>query len=189
MRKRYVQEIDGRAAELLRRLDLFNVPVNVQSVAERLGANLIFDDLDDDVSGFLLKERSVVTIAINKAHHPNRQRFTIAHECGHLALHATGHKDQLWVDKAYLFFRDAQSSSGDQLAEIQANQFAAGLLMPEALIRAHIEEAAALSDVDIFRLSVRFEVSEQAMTLRLLSLGLIAHMGAMSDALPAPKSK
>jgi Zn-dependent peptidase ImmA (M78 family) len=180
MRKRYAQEMDRRATDLLRKLDLFEVPVNVQAIAERLGANVVFDDLEDEVSGFLLKEKGVVTIAINKAHHPNRQRFTIAHECGHLALHAAGQKDQLWVDKAYLFFRDSQSSTGDQLAEIQANQFAAGLLMPEALIRSHIEDVTALSDVDIFRLSVRFEVSEQAMTLRLVSLGLIAPMVAPS---------
>jgi len=138
MRKRYAQEMDRRATDLLRKLDLFEVSVNVQAVAERLGANVVFDDLEDEVSGFLLKEKGVVTIAINKAHHPNRQRFTIAHECGHLALHATGQKDQLWVDKAYLFFRDSQSSTGDQLAEIQANQFAAGLLMPEELIRARL---------------------------------------------------
>jgi Zn-dependent peptidase ImmA (M78 family) len=180
MRKRYAQEMDRRATDLLRKLDLFQVPVNVQAVAERLGANVVFDDLEDEVSGFLLKEKNVVTIAINKAHHQNRQRFTIAHECGHLELHATGQEDQLWVDKAYLFFRDSQSSTGDQLAEIQANQFAAGLLMPEALVRAHIEDVAALSDVDIFRLSMRFEVSEQAMTLRLVSLGLIAPMVAPS---------
>lgn len=180
MRKRYAQEIDASAADLLRKLGLFAAPVNVQAVAERLGANVVFDDLEDDVSGFLLKEKNVITIAINKAHHPNRQRFTIAHECGHLSLHAARQKDQLWVDKAYLFFRDTQSSSGDQLAEIQANQFAAGLLMPESLIRAHVADPAALSDVDIFRLSVLFEVSEQAMTLRLVSLGLIAHMGTVS---------
>src|ERR1700729_4195338 len=99
MAKRHAQEMDRRATELLRKLDLFNVPVNVKLVGERLGGNVVFDDLEDDVSGFLLKEKNVVTIASNKAHHPNRQRFTIAHECGHLALHATGQKDQLWVDK------------------------------------------------------------------------------------------
>ena len=50
--------------------------------------------------------------------------------------------------------------------------------MPEELIRAHIEDVAALSDVDIFKLAVRFQVSEQAMTLRLVALGLIAPMVA-----------
>jgi Zn-dependent peptidase ImmA (M78 family) len=174
MRKPYAQKMDLRATELLRKLNLFDAPVNVQAVAEHLGATVVFDDLEDDVSGFLLKEKNVATIAINKRHHPNRQRFTIAHECGHLSLHAAGQTDQLWVDKAYLFFRDSKSSTGEQLAEIQANQFAAGLLMPEQLLRANIDDVTTMSDVDIFRLSVRFEVSEQAMTLRLVTLGLIA---------------
>ncbi len=172
MRKRYAKDIDTRATDLLRKLDLFTVPVDVQAVAERLGASVVVDDLDDDVSGFLLREKDVTTIAVNKQHHPNRQRFTIAHECGHLYLHA-GKGDGLWVDKAYapIFFRDASSSSGDQLAEIQANQFAAGLLMPEELLRANV--TGQLNDLDISRLAMRFRVSEQAMTLRLVSLDLL----------------
>lgn len=172
MRKPYAKAIDSRATELLRKFDLFSAPVNVEAVAERLGATLVFDALDDDVSGFLLREKKVATIAVNKLHHPNRQRFTIAHECGHLFLHAD-QGDRLWVDKAYtsIFFRDASSSTGDQLAEIQANQFAAGLLMPEALLRMHVTDE--LSDVDIFRLALRFQVSEQAMTLRLVSLDVL----------------
>jgi Zn-dependent peptidase ImmA (M78 family) len=170
MRKRYAKAIDARATELLRGFDLFSVPVDVKAVAERLGANVIFDDLDDDVSGFLLREKKVATIAVNKLHHPNRQRFTIAHECGHLLLHAE-QGDRLWLDKASVYFRDASSSSGDQLAEIEANQFAAGLLMPESLVRAHLRDE--LSELDISRLALTFQVSEQAMTLRLVSLDVL----------------
>jgi Zn-dependent peptidase ImmA (M78 family) len=172
MRKRYAAAIDSRATELLVKFDLFSEPVDVEMVAKKLGATIVFDNLDDDMSGFLLREKSVVTIAVNKLHHPNRQRFTIAHECGHLYLHAD-QGDRLWVDKAYtsVFFRDASSSTGDKLAEIQANQFAAGLLMPEELLHAHLTDE--LSDVDIFRLALRFQVSEQAMTLRLVSLGVL----------------
>jgi len=171
MRKPYAKAIDKRVADLLRKFDLFEVPVDVQTVAKRLGADVVLDDMDDDVSGFLLREKNVATIAANKRHHPNRQRFTIAHECGHLVLHAD-QGDRLWLDKAY-FFRDGSSSSGDRLAEIQANQFAAGLLMPEVLVRASLENQSTLSDLDIFRLAIRFGVSEQAMTLRLVSLGLL----------------
>jgi Zn-dependent peptidase ImmA (M78 family) len=113
-----------------------------------------------------------VTIAVNKTHHPNRQRFTIAHECGHLHLHAD-QGDRLWVDKSYstIVYRDSTSSTGDKLAEIQANQFAAGLLMPESLLNEDMTQD--LSDVDISRLAVRFRVSEQAMSLRLVSLGML----------------
>ena len=173
MRKLYAKALDARAAELLKRLDLFSVPVNIEAVAEKMGARVVFEELDDDVSGLLLREKDVTTIAVNSHHHPNRQRFTIAHECGHLELHATK-GDGLWIDRAYspLFFRDAKSSSGEKTEEIQANQFAAGLLMPEELLRQSVE--SELSDIDIFRLAVRFQVSEQAMTLRLVALDLIS---------------
>ena len=172
MRKRYAETIDSRATELLRKLDLFSIPVDVEQVAQKLGATIVYDALEEDMSGFLLREKHVITIAVNKLHHPNRQRFTIAHECGHLHLHAD-QGDRLWVDKAYtsVFYRDASSSTGDKLSEIQANQFAAGLLMPEELMREHLTEE--LSDVDIFRLAHRFHVSEHAMTLRLVSLGVL----------------
>jgi Zn-dependent peptidase ImmA (M78 family) len=173
MRNRYAKTIDQQSAELLRKMNLLSVPVDVEGVAQKLGAEVVYGDLEDDMSGFLLREKEVVKIAVNRLHHPNRQRFTIAHECGHLYLHAD-QGDRLWVDKAHftIFYRDSNSSSGDKLAEIQANQFAAGLLMPEVLLKEHLTQE--LSDVDIFRLALRFQVSEQAMTLRLVSLGMLA---------------
>jgi Zn-dependent peptidase ImmA (M78 family) len=176
MRKPYAKKIDARALNVLRQFDLLRIPVDVEAVAGRLGANVVYEDLEDDVSGFLLREKGVVTIAINKQHHPNRQRFTLAHECGHLYLHADK-GDRLWLDKTY-FFRDASSSTGDQLAEIEANQFAAGLLMPEELIRADLSDVVPISDADVVRLAMRFQVSERAMTFRFISLGLIESVAA-----------
>jgi Zn-dependent peptidase ImmA (M78 family) len=168
--KRYAREIDSQAADLLRKLNLMSAPVDVQTVAESLGAKVVFDDLEGDVSGFLLREKGVSTIAINKQHHPNRQRFTLAHECGHLFLHAK-EGDRLWLDKT-LFFRD-NSKSGDQFSEIQANQFAAGLLMPEFLLRESLGETGPVSESDVLRLALKFQVSERAMAVRLVSLRLL----------------
>lgn len=173
--KRYARQIDAQAANFLRKFDLLSVPVDVEAVAERLGARVVFDDMEDDVSGFLLREKGVATIAINKQHHPNRQRFTLAHECGHLFLHA--HEgDRLWIDKT-LFFRDG-SNTGDHFSEIQANQFAAGLLMPEQLLRESLGEEGPVNDFDVVRLAFRFQVSERAMTVRLVSLGLLQSVAA-----------
>lgn len=168
--KRYAREIDNRAADLLRQCRLMSAPVDVESVAEHLGAQVVYDDLEDDVSGFLLREKGVATIAINQKHHPNRQRFTLAHECGHLFLHAQ-EGDRLWLDKT-LFFRD-ESKTGDHFSEIQANQFAAGLLMPEELLKETLGETGLVNDMDVVRLAFRFQVSERAMTVRLISLGLL----------------
>jgi len=173
--KRCAREIDSRTSELLRKHDLMRAPVDVEAVAARLGAQVVFDDLEDDVSGFLLREKGVATIAINRQHHPNRQRFTLAHECGHLFLHAK-EGDRLWLDKT-LFFR-AESNGGDQFSEIQANQFAAGLLMPEELLKESLGETGPVSDVDVVRLALQFQVSERAMTVRLISLGLLQSVAA-----------
>jgi len=176
MRKPYAKKIDARATQLLREFGLLSIPVDVEAVAERLGANVVYEELEDDISGFLLREKGVMTIAVNDQHHPNRQRFTLAHECGHLFLHSDK-GDRLWLDKTY-FFRDASSSHGDQFAEIEANQFAAGLLMPEELVRASSTSSGPISDADVMRLAMRFEVSERAMTFRLISLGLIESVAA-----------
>jgi Zn-dependent peptidase ImmA (M78 family) len=168
--KRYAREIDGQTAKLLRQYGLMSAPVDVELVAQRLGAQVVYDDLEDDVSGFLLREKGVSTIAINKQHHPNRQRFTLAHECGHLFLHAK-EGDRLWLDKT-LFFRDG-SRSRDHFPEIQANQFAAGLLLPQELLKASLGETGPVSDIDVVRLALTFQVSERAMTVRLISLNLL----------------
>jgi Zn-dependent peptidase ImmA (M78 family) len=176
MRKQYAIDIDAGATDLLRNLNLYQIEVDVDAVARGLGAHVIYKDLDDDVSGFLLVEKNVRTIAVNSQHHPNRRRFTLAHECGHLHLHAS-RGDRLWLDKN-LFFRDSSSSSGDQYAEVQANQFAAGLLMPEGLVKSALGPHRPISEPDIMRLAVRFGVSERAMTVRLMSLDLIESVAA-----------
>jgi Zn-dependent peptidase ImmA (M78 family) len=177
MQKRpHFRATDRRASELLRKFRLHRVPVDVHSVAEHLGAKVVYEDVDDDVSGLLLCENGVSTIVINRQHPPNRQRFTLAHECGHLYLHAD-RGDRLWVDKT-LFFRDASSSTGDHRAEIEANQFAAGLLMPGELVLSAFEPDHEFTEADVVRLALRFEVSERAMTVRLISLGLIASVAA-----------
>jgi len=58
--------------------------------------------------------------------------FTIAHEIGHFILHH-GESD-LFIDTTYVAFRDSESTKGENRAEIQANQFAAALLMPALFI-------------------------------------------------------
>lgn len=172
MNKASAKAIDKQVTETLKRLDLYRAPVNVEAVAKGLGAKVVVEEMEGDVSGFLLLENNVATIAVNKRHHPNRQRFTIAHECGHLVLHKD-QGDRLWLDKAY-FYRDSNSSTGERLAEIQANLFAASLLMPEELVRSSLGGTRSISDTDVFKLALRFGVSEQAMTLRLAAVGIIS---------------
>src|SRR5258708_24201422 len=136
------RKIDEGAETLLRGCGQFKAPVDVSGVDAACNARVVYEELDDEVSGFLLREKGSISIAINKQHPANRQRFTLAHELGHLVLHAD-QGDRLWLDKTY-YFRDGSSSKGDQAAEVQANQFAAGLLMPEELVKSEVQNSARI---------------------------------------------
>ena len=86
----------------------------------------------------------VPIIGVNSLHHPNRQRYTIAHELGHLELHRQLITSEVHVDKGFpVLMRDPKSATGTELHEIEANQFAAELLMPRTLI----EQALAWEEI------------------------------------------
>ncbi len=163
------ERFEQRAIKLLREYRITTPPVDVSAVARALKISVSYERLDNDVSGVLLLENATAKVAINESHHRNRQRFTLAHEIGHVLLHAEG--DRVFVDRR--FFRNEWSSSGELREEIEANAFAASLLMPRTFLEQCVEAEGGITDIDVFRLATRFEVSEQAMTLRLVKLNYI----------------
>ena len=114
-------------------------------------------------------------IGVNSNNPKVRQRFTIGHELGHLTLHH-GH-DLILERLVRLNFRDATSSTASDEEEIEANHFAAELLMPQDLLRHSLSillQGRPLSDLEVVRrLARRFEVSQSAMEYRLTSLGML----------------
>lgn len=111
-------------------------------------------------------------IVFNAAHHPNRQRFTIAHELGHHLMHQRMLAESVHVDKGILR-RDSQSSGGTDEIEISANAFAACILMPERILRKAIPQSIDLeNDELVAKLAQSFGVSQAALTNRILNLSL-----------------
>jgi Zn-dependent peptidase ImmA (M78 family) len=173
---RKVQKARAAAIELLEAAQITTIPIDVQKIAEQK-ASVIFKSLDEGISGALVPmETSGYVILVNDTQAPVRQRFTIAHELGHLMLHAytTTHADRVFR------FRDAQSSQGVATEEIEANQFAAELLMPRHLLLERLQREDTLEfapqDDDkhfeqlLAELANEFEVSKQAMAIRLSAL-------------------
>jgi Zn-dependent peptidase ImmA (M78 family) len=165
--------IERKAEALLTRFKEPPIPVNV--VAQLLGLEVEPADLGDDVSGILVVSGDRGVIGFNKAHPLVRQRFTIAHEIAHFVLHRSEHS--LFIDKHYrAFFRNEKSAKGTDWRERAANAFAAALLMPEGMARraAKVHEFE-LGDEDgpVEELARAFQVSTQAMTFRLVNLGII----------------
>ncbi len=150
-------------------------PIDVERVAKHLRLKIAYVDLGDDVSGLLISKGDATAIAIQASDAPNRRRFTIAHEIGHFYLrHQFKLGEHVHVDHGHVITpRNSRSSTGVDPKEIDANQFAASLLMPSKLLEASIKalRTFSLRDSHVTRLANEFEVSEQAMTIRLSTLG------------------
>jgi len=81
----------------------------------------------------------------------------------------------IFIDASIIFFRDGTSSEGSKAQEIEANAFAAELLMPEKQLREIINNQPldAFDEGAVRRLAAQFGVSSQALTIRLTKLELI----------------
>jgi Zn-dependent peptidase ImmA (M78 family) len=148
-------------------------PVDVREIAKKLGLTVLVEDLDEDISGLLTTAEKDRTICVNKKHSRNRQRFSMAHEIGHHQLgHQFVHGEHVHVDRGVqISQRSGRSSEAIDAKEIEANQFAACLLMPRIMLEAEVE--LPVSDEQVKVLARKFGVSEQAMTIRLSRLGFL----------------
>jgi Zn-dependent peptidase ImmA (M78 family) len=143
-------------------------PVDVERMVRARGIEIRKGPLDDDISGLLVRTDNAATIGVNAGHSPTRRRFTIAHEFGHFLLHE-GISEH--VDHGYrVNFRDQESSLARDVEEIEANFFAASLLMPKSLLDACDAVHAVDSDALVRTLAKRFNVSQHAMSLRLANV-------------------
>lgn len=162
------ESIEKRAKQLLARAGIERAPVPVERVANALGVRVEPSDLGEDCSGILVRDGDRAVIGVNWSHHKNRQRFTIAHELGHFLLHEG---ENTFVDRDYrVNFRDLESGSGTKTQEIEANRFAAALLMPADWVRSAFKKHEfdlTDDDDDLRALAAKFGVSAQAMAIRL----------------------
>jgi Zn-dependent peptidase ImmA (M78 family) len=112
----------------------------------------------------------VPIIGVNSLHHPNRQRFTIAHEIGHLVMHRNKLSSTVHVDK--IFERGVLATLGSDQDEIEANRFAAELLIPRAFLEKEITDESFDIDDDrpMERLAKLFRVSRQMLEFRFQNL-------------------
>lgn len=166
------RDIEKLSEALLINHGLLKTPVKTLKLAKSLGIQVELQDLDDEVSGFLVRKDNKDIIGVNVNHPENRKRFTISHEIGHYMLHIK--QQSLFVDyyKGGKLFRK-NSNKANYIMEREANQFAASLLMPKKLISKELQKLPDDLDYETKckQISNRFKVSEQAMDFRLKALG------------------
>jgi hypothetical protein len=143
------------------------------SLIEKLPGSVQGRWMNGTLSGLLLVGPNVREIWVSAAEaerSQGRERFTIAHELGHFLLHigestppsnffACREKD----------IHSTTPSRKQRSKEIEANRFAAELLMPEQLI----EKLAHQWKASVPKMSNLFNVSAEAMGIRLTQLGLL----------------
>jgi Zn-dependent peptidase ImmA (M78 family) len=167
----------NKALELLSDYQITEPPVHVEQLSEALGAEIARHRFEGPESGFALRDGPRWIIGVNIQTSRRRQRFTIAHELGHLLLHEGR---PLTVDQAVLRIdlRNDISSMATDDQEIQANTFAAALLMPEEIVMDYATNTVRLNgeitrDDLISELARKFDVSSEAMGYRLINLGIL----------------
>lgn len=174
------QDIEKKVTKLLDKHGISKVPIPVEKIAKAEGVPIVEMTFNGEISGALIRSGGSSGIAVNATHHQNRKRFTIAHELAHFLL---DHKDQDedHIDwKFTIIRRDGKSSRASDAQEIDANAFAASLLMPARFLRADLDDhvgfggEADLDESQIQSLAKKYRVSEMALRYRLANLGLIS---------------
>ena len=162
--------IEQLVDSLLRDAGIIAAPVPIENLVKARGIAIRRMDLQE-VSGLVVRDGSATVIGVNKAHPPARQRFTIAHELAHALLHdgeAVHYDTDFRVD-----FRSATSSLGVDVKEMEANFFAASILMPRRFLAT--DPMIAALDLEnaadaVKKLAARYKVSAHAMSIRLGNL-------------------
>ena len=165
-------QVEHYAKEILIQHGLYSVPVDPVDLANKLGVTVHNAKFaDDSLAGLIAKRGDSTQILVEQSDPPYRKRFSIAHELGHNFLHLL--KDGHIIDRRVDMFREKQptgvAQSSHRSREVEANWFAAALLMPEELVRLHWVENPSVTV-----LARIFNVSEEAMGYRVDALDLEA---------------
>ena len=156
-----------KASQVIDGLELSSPPVILRDVIKYLhevrGYNFFVRkiDLKDSYSGQIVISGNNVGILYNSNHSRVRQRFTVAHELGHLIL-SNGQKMEALEE-----IIDLKTKSR---AEVEANNFAAELLMPTKLLRNTLKKGSLNS---IEALAKQFGVSTDAMWYQITKSNLL----------------
>ncbi|MBP9741930.1 MAG: ImmA/IrrE family metallo-endopeptidase [Burkholderiales bacterium] len=177
--KKYLSIVDTIAEKILINVlgKEIKLPVDIDRISNMLGVHSEVKELPDSISGAIKIENDKASMVINQSHAPVRQRFTKAHEIGHLIAYIlTKSKKDGFVDRGDFDDklqsliernRDYNSSNGSDPEEIFANKFAAAILIPYSKISNFLEKNQSN---DIALLADNFGVSKKAMEYRIKSL-------------------
>jgi uncharacterized protein DUF955 len=140
-------------------------PIPLEELTRQLDIEAIENLETEGFEGGLLTDenRRSGIILVNQEARAGRRRFTIGHELGHFLIvsHTPVKPGQFLCSRRDMSRWSAKENDRYGQMEFEANQFAALLLMPPPLLRAHLNgKDPDLNDVE--RIAVDFGVSKDA---------------------------
>lgn len=154
------------ANRLLRETNALSVPVDLSLITQTKDIIVKEDDCDGYAGMILVVNKTVLISVRSSIKEGTKKRFTIAHELGHYIL--PGH-----ISVANNAFRctdaDVNSFGKFKNKEIEANIFAAELLMPEQLFKPKVQYDD-ISKKLIIDLTEEFQTSLTSTCIRLVNL-------------------
>lgn len=152
-------------------LSAYNISVpigNIDEIVEKLGGTIQKEAFFSD--GAVEKEGNGFKIIVSPFQDEKRERFTIAHELGHLFLYM-GYRtnNELWEKQENNIYHRI----GNSEKEYQANEFAAAFLMPATEYLSVLNKVAEGNMVDTSKIAEYFNVSIEAAANRGKFLGYL----------------
>lgn len=148
---RKYQKSRDLAWQILMQENVTELPVNIVQLCKQMGIRVQQYTPIDDNDGYCVLFLGRPRIFVSKLCSPERQRFTIAHELGHILLEHVGQYQLI----------NREPSSTDNPIESEANVFASRLLAPACVLWAldarTAEEIAALCRISYQAASFRAE--------------------------------
>ncbi|MFF8317813.1 helix-turn-helix domain-containing protein [Streptomyces bobili] len=134
-------------------------------VERKLGVDVAFESFPEGLDGLCVSRDPFRLILISSRVAATRQRYTLAHELGHLVA---GDSQDIKVDENVWAVKSP--------TETRANAFAAAFLMPAEPLKQVISEEG-VSDASIAKLLGRLRVSLDALAFRLHNIGAVNSEG------------
>lgn len=151
------------------------VPTDVDAVVTQLGGQIeeFRPEFGQEAEAYVRKDGDSFAIAIRDDVPPNRRRFSIAHELGHLFLHL-GYlvDDELWNSTEAGYLDSVRHRLGFNEEEYEAHEFAGAFLMPEKEFREVANRTRKGKFYDVNKIAEHFAVSIAAAQTRGRWLGV-----------------
>jgi Zn-dependent peptidase ImmA (M78 family) len=149
-----------RARRVLRRFRKYGAENIIEAITEAHGIEIVSAHLEGADAQFIRIGNKITIQISDRITDPLARRFTIAHELGHLVL---GHPTQV-PSRTH-----SPGARGASIHELEANAFAAELLMPEYLLREKFD--LSLADLQVPKqISAQCRVSILASAIRFVEL-------------------